>query len=256
MELLQAQAERFGTRSRHADVDRGRSLAAAVPRDRRATESPDAGRRVIIATGASPKWLGLPAEQKFHEHGVSRCATCDGAFFQRPRVVRHRRRRHRVEEATFLTRFAHVVTLIHRRDELRASKIMVDRALANPKIKFALQRSGRARSSATCKPASRACAFATPRTGEKSDHRMHGVFVAIGHVPNTSSSRALDLDENGYICRRNPGHAHQRARRLRRAATSRTTSTARPSPPPAPAAWPRSRPSGIWRTRLAVRASC
>ena len=188
--------------------------------------------------------LGLEAESRLLGHGLSTCATCDGFFFRGHEIAVVGGGDSAVEEATFLTKFATKVTLIHRRDELRASKIMQDRALANPKIELPLelawsttlmgddQARGRRRR-------------ATSLTGERSRRSpVTGLFVAIGHRPNTDLFKGqLDMEDNGYLDhparhRRTPTSTASSP-----AATCRTTPTARPSPPPAPAAWPPSTPS-------------
>ena len=136
MMKFREQAERFGAEFVTADADRGRPLARRRTASGSATAS-SAPTSMIISTGAKARMLGLPNEQRLLGHGVSTCATCDGFFFREPRRSRSSAAATpRVEEAIFLTKFATKVTLIHRRDELRASKIMQDRAFANPKIEF------------------------------------------------------------------------------------------------------------------------
>ena len=139
MELFKAQAERFGTRVRHRRRHGGRSVGPPVQRSP-STEGNLVAETLIIATGASAKWLGLPSEPKFQNYGVSACATCDGALFKGRELVVVGGGDTAMEEANFLTRFATKVTIVHRRDEFRASKIMLDRALRNPKITLVHQR--------------------------------------------------------------------------------------------------------------------
>src|SRR5580704_11681395 len=156
-------------------------------------------RTLIIASGASARWLGLPNEQKLIGKGVSSCATCDGAFYRDRKVMVTGGGDSAMEEANFLTRFASEVTLTHRRHQFRASKIMLDRARANPKIKFL---------HATVvddiyDPAERNVTGVKLRnlvTGQAWDQEVDGFFVAIGHIPNTKPFKGqIDLDHDGYI---------------------------------------------------------
>src|SRR5271154_6928823 len=156
-------------------------------------------RTVIIASGASARWLGLPNEQKLIGHGVSSCATCDGAFYRDRKVMVIGGGDSAMEEGNFLTRFASEVTLVHRREHFRASKIMLDRARANPKIKFL---------HATVvddiyDPAERNVTGVRLRnieSGKTWDQEVDGFFVAIGHIPNTKPFKGqIDLDHDGYI---------------------------------------------------------
>ena len=156
------------------------------------------GRAIIISTGAKARMLGLDSEQRLLGHGVSTCATCDGFFFRGQEIAVVGGGDSAVEEATFLTRFADKVTLVHRRKELRASKIMQDRAFANPKIEFrwnsVVERRDRRR------PRRGDASCATSRPARPKPSPVSGVFVAIGHDPNTQLFvDQLDLDENGYI---------------------------------------------------------
>lgn len=156
-------------------------------------------RTLIIATGASARWLGLPNEQKLIGHGVSSCATCDGAFYRDQKVMVVGGGDSAMEEATFLTRFASEVTLVHRREEFRASKIMLDRARANPKIKFLLN----AAVDDVYDVSQNMVAGVRLRnlvTGETWDQEVAGFFLAIGHIPNTKPFVGqIDLDPDGYI---------------------------------------------------------
>ena len=152
---------------------------------------------MIITTGASARMLGLPAEQQLLGHGVSTCATCDGFFFRGHDIGVVGGGDSAIEEATFLTRFATKVSVIHRRDELRASKIMQDRAFANDKIAF-VWNSVVDEILGTEKVDG--LALRNTVTGETSELKVGGVFVAIGHDPNTALFRGqIDLDPAGYI---------------------------------------------------------
>jgi len=163
------------------------------------SEASYTARSVIIATGASARLLGLPSERGLMGHGVSTCATCDGYFFRGHEIAVVGGGDSAMEEAVFLTRFATKVTLVHRRDTLRASKIMQDKARANPKIAWLLNHevdeirdSGRGEVTAMV--------VRSNKPGERQEIPVTGVFVAIGHTPNTALFRGqLELDQNGYI---------------------------------------------------------
>ena len=195
MGKFREQALRFGTEVVTADVDRVDFSAPPFgvwmgDREYRA-------RSIIISTGANARMLGLDSEQRLLGHGVSTCATCDGFFFRGQQIAVVGGGDSAIEEANFLTRFAEKVTVVHRRKELRASKIMQDRAFANPKIEFAWNAAvddvvgdGRVE----------AVRLRDVNTGATSELAVTGMFVAIGHVPNTSLFVGqLDLDENGYV---------------------------------------------------------
>ena len=198
MMKMMAQAQKFGARFEYEtvtsitkDVDDGGFTVVTDTRTHRA-------KAVIVATGASPRHLGLPDEQRLIGHGLTSCATCDGAVY-RDVPVCVIGGDSACEEATFLTRFASKVYLIHRRDELRASKIMAERALANPKIEPVWN-------STIIEYVTDAAGEMTQvrlqnlLTGEESSLDLKCVFVAIGHVPNTAFLGGLaGLDENGYI---------------------------------------------------------
>ena len=145
------------------------------------------GEAIIVSTGAQSMMLGL-GEERLIGHGVSTCATCDGFFFRDHDIVVVGGGDSAIEEAIFLTKFAETVTLVHRRDEFRASKIMQDRARANPKIRFLWNSDGRRRSWAP--PPSRPWSSRTSTPASGPDSPVTGLFVAIGHTPNTGSSRA------------------------------------------------------------------
>jgi thioredoxin reductase (NADPH) len=154
-------------------------------------------RTLIVATGASAKWLGVPGEERLRGRGVSACATCDGFFFRDRELVVVGGGDTAMEEATFLTKFASKVTIVHRRDEFRASKIMQERALSNPKIGVIwdsvvdeIEGNG----------AVTGVRLRNVKTGATSDLPTDGVFMAIGHTPNTELLRGqLDLTDTGYI---------------------------------------------------------
>jgi thioredoxin reductase (NADPH) len=154
-------------------------------------------RTVIVSTGARSLMLGLPAEQRLLGHGVSTCATCDGFFFRGHHIAVVGGGDSAVEEATFLTKFAETVTLVHRRDELRASKIMQDRAKNNPKIRFAWNTQV---TEIFGEQSVEGVELTDTVTGETSRLDVTGLFVAIGHRPNTDLFRGqLDLKDNGYL---------------------------------------------------------
>jgi thioredoxin reductase (NADPH) len=152
---------------------------------------------VIVATGATARWLGVAGEEKLRGRGVSACATCDGFFFRDRELVVVGGGDSAMEEATFLTRFASKVTIVHRRDEFRASKIMQDRALADPKIDVIWNAEV---AEILGDGAVTGVRLQDTRTGERTEFRTDGVFVAIGHTPNTEQFRDwLALDPDGYI---------------------------------------------------------
>lgn len=198
MQRIRKQATRFGTRFQQASVQ---SVELSEERKVLHTESGTLEAKVlIIATGASPRLIGLESEKKlFGGGGVTTCATCDGAFYRDLEVVVVGGGDSACEEALFLTRFCSKVTLIHRRDQLRASPIMAQRTIEHPKIEMlwnhqvvdVLGVEENAVSGVKVKHV---------ETGEESTLSCKGVFVAIGHIPNTSAVQgALALDENGYI---------------------------------------------------------
>lgn len=195
MEHMRAQAERFGARVEWDDATQV-DLTGPVKRIETGNGDTYLARSVILATGSAYRELGLPDEKRLSGRGVSWCATCDGFFFKNQHIAVVGGGDSAVEEATFLTRFASKVTMIHRRDQLRASKIMADRALADPKIDFAWNSevvgiSGEDRvESLTLRSTS----------GEETVLPATGLFVAIGHEPRTDLVKGqIDLDESGYI---------------------------------------------------------
>lgn len=197
MEKFQAQAERFGTKVIYDtvnEVDLTRRPFKVI-----ADEGVFTADTLIVATGASAKWIGLESEQKLMGHGVSSCATCDGAFFRGKEVIVVGGGDTAMEEANFLTRFCSKVVVVHRRDTLRASKIMQDRAFANPKIEF-IWDSAVEEILGVKETGVTAVKLKNLKTGEVKEFPTQGVFVAIGHQPNTSIFKGkLDLHANGYI---------------------------------------------------------
>jgi thioredoxin reductase (NADPH) len=152
---------------------------------------------VIISTGARSLMLNLPAEQRLLGHGLSTCATCDGFFFRGKEIAVVGGGDSALEEANFLTKFASKVTVVHRRDSLRASKIMQDRALANPKIEFKWNSTVVDLVGDT---SLEAAVLEDTVTGERSTLAVSGLFIAIGHVPNTDLFKGqVDLDGQGYL---------------------------------------------------------
>jgi thioredoxin reductase (NADPH) len=156
-------------------------------------------RTVIVASGASARWLGLPSEQKLIGHGVSSCATCDGFFYRDKSIMVVGGGDSAMEEANFLTRFGREVTLVHRRDEFRASRIMIDRAKHNPKIKF-LTNTVVEDVHDVSKSLVTGVRLRNVKTNEVWEQQVDGFFVAIGHIPNTKVFRGqIETDPEGYI---------------------------------------------------------
>ena len=197
MAEMRAQAAKFGANLVQGDVTR--VDLSATPIVVRTEEAEHVTRTLIIATGASARLLGLPSERALMGHGVSTCATCDGYFFRGQQIAVVGGGDSAMEEALYLTRFAARVTVVHRRDTLRASKIMQEKARANPKIVWRLEREvveiqddGRG--------GVQAAVLQSARTGAREVLPVSGVFVAIGHTPNTALFRGqLDMDAGGYI---------------------------------------------------------
>jgi thioredoxin reductase (NADPH) len=198
MAEMRAQAERFG-----AEIVQGN--VTAVDLQRRpfsigfaggSTVTTDA---LIIATGASARWLEIGSDRKLSGHGVSTCATCDGYFFRGKPIAVIGGGDSAMEEAIYLTRFANKVTVVHRRDTLRASKIMQDKAMANPKIDF-IWDSEVVEVKDSVKGEVTGIVVRNLKTGQLTELPLDGVFIAIGHTPNTSLfTGQIDLDANGYI---------------------------------------------------------
>ncbi|HUK12856.1 MAG TPA: thioredoxin-disulfide reductase [Thermoanaerobaculaceae bacterium] len=201
MNRMRSQAERFGTTTVF-DAASAVDLSVRPFKVRTDDHGEYTGDALIIATGASAKLLDLPAEQALMGYGVSACATCDGFFFKEKEIVVVGGGDTAMEEATFLTRFATKVTVVHRRGELRASAIMQERAKANPKIAFAWH-SEVVDIVGTREGGVTAVVLRDTRTGERRTLPTQGVFMAIGHQPNTALfSGQLEMDHNGYIVTR------------------------------------------------------
>lgn len=196
MANLQQQAERFGADVRLEDIEK-MDLTGELKSVTTSDEETFHARSVILAMGSAYKELGLPEEKKFTGHGLSWCATCDGFFFKDQHLVVVGGGDSAMEEALFLTRFASQVTIVHRRDELRASKIMADRAMADPKIRFewnsqVTQILGEDRVTGV--------RLRDTLTGAERDLDAGAVFVAIGHLPRTELVRGqVELNDGGYI---------------------------------------------------------
>jgi thioredoxin reductase (NADPH) len=203
MMKMQTQAEKFGSRIEWASVESVEHRDDGTFLLKAGSQSFEA-KTLIVATGAAPRHLGIAGEQKLIGHGLTSCATCDGAFYRDVPVCVIGGGDSACEEASFLTRFASKVYLIHRRDSLRASKIMADRALANPKIE-PIWNSTVSEYITDEKGEMRAVMLKNLINGEEKELDVACVFVAIGHVPNSAFLGDLvDKDENGYILQ-NPG---------------------------------------------------
>jgi len=194
---MQKQAERFGAEYVYGTVDAAdlskRPFRISIDGEWQET------RTLIIASGASARWLGLPNEQQLIGKGVSSCATCDGAFYKEKKIMVIGGGDSAMEEATFLTRFGSEVSLVHRRDEFRASKIMLDRAKANPKIKWLVNTAVDDIFDVT-KGEVTGVKLRNLKTGHVWDQEVDGFFLAIGHIPNTKPFVGqIDLDPDGYI---------------------------------------------------------
>ncbi len=198
MELFFKQAKRFETAIELKTITR--VDLGSHPFELWAGEEHYRSNAIIISTGASAKLLGIESEERLMGYGVSACATCDGFFFKGKEIIIVGGGDTAMEEATFLTKFASKVTVVHRRDELRASKIMQERAFANPKIEWAWN-STVAEIHGEPGPAGvHAVTLEDTRTGDKREFPCQGVFIAIGHRPNTDLFvDQLEMDPNGYI---------------------------------------------------------
>ncbi len=197
VENMKQQAERFG--AEYMDGAVSEADLSKRPFRLRVEDQWLETRTLIIASGASARWLDLPSEQKLIGHGVSSCATCDGFFYRDKQIMVVGGGDTAMEEANFLTRFGRNVALVHRRDSFRASKIMLERAQANPKIEFIMNTAieevfDLAQNTVT------GVRLKNLVTGETSMRDVDGLFIAIGHIPNTKPFVGqLDLDPDGYI---------------------------------------------------------
>jgi thioredoxin reductase (NADPH) len=195
MATMRKQVEKFGAKTIDEEVSsvdfKNNPLLINVGEKRYSADA------VVIATGASARWLGVPGEKELIGRGMSACATCDAFFYKGKDVAVVGGGDAAMEEATFLTKFANSVTVIHRREEFRASKIMIDRAENNPKIKFIWNTEVR-KVNGTNKLES--ITVENIKTNATDDLKFDGVFVAIGHVPNTGIFKGqIEIDEKGYV---------------------------------------------------------
>ena len=206
MELLRQQAQRFGARTMFKSITK--VDLSKRPFRLWSDETEYSADSVIIATGASAKLLGIPSEKEFMGYGVSACATCDGFFFKNQEIIVVGGGDTAIEEATFLTRFAKKVSIVHRRDSLRASKIMQEKARKNEKIAFIwdsvieeiLGNNENGKKSVT------GVRLKNVKTGAVSTRNVDGVFMGIGHQPNTDLFRGqLDMDSVGYLVTKDRG---------------------------------------------------
>src|SRR5450432_72334 len=197
VENMRKQAERFGAEYRMAHL-------TSVDLSQRPfllhlSQHQVHAQTLIIASGASARWLGLPNEQKLIGHGVSSCATCDGFFYRGKKIIVIGGGDTAMEEAVFLTRFGSEVAIVHRSDTFRASKIMLERAQHNPKIKFILNTVVEDIYDVN-QGVVTGVKLRNRQTGEVTDREVDGFFVAIGHIPNTQPFVGqLDLDPDGYV---------------------------------------------------------
>ncbi len=201
MELMRAQSERFGTSIRTNDI----TAVDLSSRPFRISAGEDSllADVIIVATGASARWLGIPSEEKFRNYGVSACATCDGALFKGRDVLVVGGGDTAMEEANYLTHHASKVTIVHRRDEFRASRIMVERARQNPKIAFITNAVIEEIMGELPRPGVTGVRLRDTRTGATRELACEGVFMAIGHQPNSALFKGkLDMDDTGYILTR------------------------------------------------------
>ncbi|HEX7042784.1 MAG TPA: thioredoxin-disulfide reductase [Patescibacteria group bacterium] len=206
MIAMRKQAEKFGTEFVDADLDpTDFSKMSGGPFNVTSNGKSYTGKTLLIATGADAKTLGVPGEGKLTGHGISYCATCDGAFFRGKNIIVVGGGDSAMEEANFLTNFAESVTIVHRRSEFRASQIMADRCQKNPKIKFLLDSQivevlGEAKVEKV--------KLENTKTQEVKEMPIDGVFVAIGHTPNTKIFKGVEVTERGYVRSQNGTHTN------------------------------------------------
>jgi thioredoxin reductase (NADPH) len=197
MDQFRKQAKRFGAECVYQTVDKVNLSGSTF--EVFSNDQSYSAESIIISTGASARLLGLKSESELMGNGVSACATCDGFFFKDKKVLVVGGGDSAMEEASFLTKFASEVTIVHRREEFRASKIMVDRALSNPKIKVAYNSSieeiiGTKDTGVT------SAMIKNTKTGRVEEKKCDGIFMAIGHIPNTQLfDGVIELDNAGYI---------------------------------------------------------
>jgi len=197
MDEFRKQAQRFGAECMFKTVDK--VDLSSRPFSVWANDEEYSAEAIIISTGATARLLGLDAETELMGHGVSACATCDGFFFKDKKVLVVGGGDSAMEEATFLTKFASEVVIIHRREEFRASKIMIERALSNSKISVEYN-STVEDIKGSKEEGVRSVVLKDANTGELRDYPCDGIFMAIGHVPNTQLFQGnIDLDDSGYI---------------------------------------------------------
>ena len=197
MDEFRKQAQRFGAECLFQTVDKVN--LSSRPFSVWANDEKYSAEAIIISTGATARLLGLEAETKLMGHGVSACATCDGFFFKEKKVLVVGGGDSAMEEATFLTKFASEVVIVHRREEFRASKIMIERALSNPKIKVEYNTTVEDIKGSQ-ETGVQSVILKDTQTGELRDYACDGIFMAIGHVPNTKLFQdTLKLEAAGYI---------------------------------------------------------
>jgi thioredoxin reductase (NADPH) len=198
MQKMREQAARFGTEIVEATV--GSVDFSKRPFTLHTDQGEYLAKTVIVSTGASARLLGIPSEKQFFGFGVSACATCDGFFFKGKRVMVVGGGDTALEEANFLARFCTEVVIVHRRDQMRASRIMQDRSLANPKIRFLLNATVEEVLGQEAPPKVTAVKLRDTKTGAVSEHAIDGIFVAIGHQPNTGFLKGqLAIDTKEYL---------------------------------------------------------